>query len=118
MPHPWFVTEDSHVNMLGVLEYFDNFTEPGDYICVEDTNPLFAPQGSQELSKQMAFEHVGVEKLKTLKTFMKNRSHRYVVDQRYTDFFGWVYLTLSVHLRVMASYSNYSTLDETIYREI
>ena len=32
--------EDAHVNLVGVLEYLDKFIEPGDYICVEDSNPF------------------------------------------------------------------------------
>ena len=28
------------MNLVGVLEYLDKFIEPGDYICVEDSNPL------------------------------------------------------------------------------
>ena len=74
--------------MVGVLEYFDNFMEPGDYICVEDTNPLTAATSGQGLFEEMGYDLYGSAKLKCLDKFMKNRSHRYVVDQRYTDFFG------------------------------
>ena len=88
MLHPWFLSEDAHVNMIRVLEYFDNFTEPGDYVCIEDTNPLTASRGGQGLVVELGFQPYGHDKLNTLKTFMKDRCQRYLVDQRYTDFFG------------------------------
>ena len=40
LPHPWYVIEDSHVNVTGLLEYFDRFLQPGDYLMVEDIHPL------------------------------------------------------------------------------
>ena len=43
--------EDAHANLVGVLEYLDKFIEPGDYICVEDSNPL-APGAGQGLVKK------------------------------------------------------------------
>ena len=76
--------EDAHVNMTKVLEYFDSFLEPGDYICVEDTNPSGPSKSGQGLIKEL-----GPAKLNELRTFLKGRSDRYHVDQRYTDFFGW-----------------------------
>ena len=106
MSHPWLLVEDSHVNMLGVFEYFDNFMEPGDYICVEDTNPKIAAKCGQGLLKEMGYDQYGSVKLMCLDKFMKNRSHRYVVDQRYTDFFGWVFVfavSVSKHRRVTVS---------------
>ena len=88
LPHPWFITEDAHVNVAGVLGYFDKFTEPGDYICVEDTNPIVPNQAGQGLAKELSYTPLGHVKLDALKLFMKDRSERYLVDQRYTDFFG------------------------------
>ncbi|XP_044183431.1 rhamnosyl O-methyltransferase-like [Acropora millepora] len=78
--HPWFVVDDAHANVKGVLEYFDRFTQPGDYICVEDTNPIVPALMDQGLIR---------EKLNQLKSFLIGRSERYLVDQRYTDFFGY-----------------------------
>ena len=74
--------------MKGVLEYFDNFTEPGDYICIEDTNPLGPKNAGQGLIKEMGYEFFGPKKLNELKQFLTNRPNRYLVDQRYTDMFG------------------------------
>ena len=74
--------------MYGVLEYFDKFTEPGDYMCIEDTNPLSPEKGGQGLVKELGYDFVGPLKLNHLKEFLMNRSERYLVDQRYTDMFG------------------------------
>ena len=76
------------MNMTRVLEYFEPFMEPGDYICVEDTNPLTPAVGGQGLVPNLGYEEVGPVKLNALKKFLSGRSDRYHVDQRYTDFFG------------------------------
>lgn len=88
LPHPWFLTEDSHVNMTKVLEYFDAFTEPGDYICIEDTNPCVPSVSGQGLIKELGYTEFGPSKLNELKKFLVERSGRYHVDQSYTDLFG------------------------------
>ena len=88
MEHPWFLVEDCHVNLEGILEHFDHFTEPGDYICVEDTNPLIPGVIGQGLIKELGYTFWGPEKLNDLKKFFSGRSQRYMVDQRYTDMFG------------------------------
>ena len=79
-----------HINIVEVLKYFDKFTEPGDYICVEDTNPLAPNQPGQGLIKELGYTPFGHSKLDKLKEFMKTHSERYLVDQLYTDLFGWV----------------------------
>lgn len=87
--HPWFLIEDAHVNLTGVLKYFDSFTQPGDYICVEDTNPLGPLKAGQGLIKEIGYEFTGPAKLNQLREFLAGRSGRYLVDQRYTDMFGY-----------------------------
>ena len=74
--------------MVGVLEHFDKFTEPGDYILVEDTNPIKPSKIGQGLIKEFGYDRLGPIKLDQLKLFMKDRAERYLVDQHYTDFFG------------------------------
>jgi len=76
--------------LVGVLEYFDRFTEPGDYISVEDTNPIIPKSIEQGITKDLGYKPWGPVKLDKLKLFMKDRGDRYLVDQRYTDFFGYV----------------------------
>ncbi|MDQ4146775.1 MAG: hypothetical protein M3120_03640, partial [Pseudomonadota bacterium] len=64
-PHPWIVIEDSHVNISGILEYLHGSFQAGDYIVIED---------------------VDVEDL--LVDFLSKHKEHYLVDARYTDFFG------------------------------
>ena len=85
------MVEDAHVNLKGVLEYFDRFTQPGDYICVEDTNPIVPGVVGQGLIKELGYVAFGPQKLNELKSFLIGRSQRYLVNQRYTDFFGLVW---------------------------
>ncbi|MBY6382360.1 hypothetical protein HG717_00205 [Rhodococcus erythropolis] len=65
LPHPWLIIEDAHVNIGDVLEHLDRFTQPRDYVIVED-----------------------VEAESTLGPFLAARPGRYQVDTRFTDFFG------------------------------
>ena len=88
LPHPWFINEDVHVNVVGLLEYFDEFMEPGDYLLVEDTNPIKPTKLGQGLIKNLGYDPLGNEKLEQVTMFMKDRSHCYLVDQYYNDFFG------------------------------
>lgn len=75
--------------MVKVLEHFDAFTKPGDYICVEDTNPdIPSDIMNQGLVKKPSNTEQGPAKLNALKKFLTGRSDKYLVDQRYTDFFG------------------------------
>jgi cephalosporin hydroxylase len=66
LPRPWLVIEDMHVNTLGVLQYFADLLHPGDYFIVEDSR-----------SKQTA-----------IREFMADREAHFMVDTRYTDYFG------------------------------
>lgn len=63
---PFLVIEDAHVNVRNVLLYLDEFLKPGDYLFVEDS----------------------VNKGDALEAFLRERTGRYAVDSRYTDFFG------------------------------
>jgi len=65
-PHPWLVIEDAHVNVVGVLTHIDPFMTPGDYLFVEDSR----------------------SKVRALADFLAERSNRFKVDCRYTDYFG------------------------------
>ena len=88
LQHPWLVIEDAHVNLTGVLGYLEKFTEPGDYICVEDTNPLTPYISNQGLVKNLGYDEIGPNKLNELRKFLTGRADRYSVDQKYTDFYG------------------------------
>lgn|SRR6185312_15877938 len=65
-PHPYLVVEDAHENVRNVLLYLDGFLEKGDYLFVEDS----------------------IDKHEALSAFLAERPDRYLVDTRYTDFFG------------------------------
>ena len=81
--------EDAHVNMVKVFEYFDAFIKPGDYICVEDTHSGIPFDSNQGLKDMPGFLETGHAKLNALKVFLTGRCQKYLVDQRYTDFYGW-----------------------------
>ena len=65
-PHPWLVVEDAHHNVASVLGHFHDFIRPGDYLVVEDSDI----------------------KREAIRGFLARRPGAYLVDTRYTDFFG------------------------------
>ncbi|MGP3937980.1 CmcI family methyltransferase [Nonomuraea sp. KM88] len=66
LPHPWLVIEDAHVNVSGVLSFFDRVLEPGDYLVVEDSLP----------------------KRPAMTEFLRSSARSYALDARYADMFG------------------------------
>jgi cephalosporin hydroxylase len=69
LPHPWLLIEDTHKNIVRVLEYFDRHVIRGDYVIVEDT--CHPPT------------------LDRLEQFMQQHGSRYGVDTHYVDNFGY-----------------------------
>jgi cephalosporin hydroxylase len=69
LPHPWLLIEDTHKNIVPVLEYFNRHVIRGDYVIVEDTCHL--------------------PTLDKLEQFMKEHGDRYRVDTYYVDNFGY-----------------------------
>jgi cephalosporin hydroxylase len=65
-PHPWLVIEDAHQNVGGVLAFFHERLQGGDYLVVEDSDV----------------------KRDVLAAFDAAHPGQYKVDTRYTDFFG------------------------------
>ena len=65
-PHPWLVVEDAHYNVGAVLEHFHSFLTPGDYLVVEDSDV----------------------KREIIRTFIAAHPGGYLVDTRFTDYFG------------------------------
>jgi hypothetical protein len=65
-PHPWLVIEDAHYNVAAVLIHFHGFLHEGDYLYVEDS----------EIKRD------------DIRRFLAGREDCYVVDTKYTDFFG------------------------------
>ena len=71
-----------------MLEFFDRFLLPGDYVIVEDTTENTPQTAGQGLFEELGYQKSGPGKMIALNAFMKEHSDRYVVDQHYTDFFG------------------------------
>lgn len=69
LPHPWLLIEDTHKNLVRVLEHFDGHVIRGDYVIVEDT--------------------IHLPLLDTLGQFMQQHGSRYRVDTHYVDNFGY-----------------------------
>jgi cephalosporin hydroxylase len=65
-PHPWLVVEDAHHNVAAVLEEFHAHLQPGDYLVVEDSDV----------------------KRDALRSFTAAHPGDYLVDTRFTDYFG------------------------------
>lgn len=69
LPHPMLVLEDAHVDVPGVLRWFDKHLRAGDYIVIEDT--------------------VDAEKAGALAAFLASqRPGKYAVDAQLCDYFG------------------------------
>tara|TARA_Y100000389_G_C17438850_1_gene507293 strand:+ start:409 stop:1122 length:714 start_codon:yes stop_codon:yes gene_type:complete len=83
-PKPWLIVEDCHVNVLGILKMIYPSLSNGDYIVIEDTNPL-GPSTAM-VSEDMEYIPYGTEKLEIAKEFGKN--HFIYVDTKYCDRFG------------------------------
>jgi cephalosporin hydroxylase len=65
-PHPWLVVEDAHHNVAAVLEHFHQHLSPGDYLMVEDSDV----------------------KRDAIRAFLGAHAGDYLVDTRFTDYFG------------------------------
>ena len=66
LPHPWVIIEDAHVNLKQVLRHLTASAIGGDYLIVEDS-----------LGKQS-----------DLQEFLAENPDRFLVDQKYVDYFG------------------------------
>ncbi len=66
LPHPWFVIEDAHVNVEGVLRHLAPLLQPGDYVIVEDSK----------------------RKSTDIQAFVDATGDTVLVDTYYADFFG------------------------------
>lgn len=74
--------------MIGVLEHFHKLMQPGDYLCIEDTNPAGPQISGQGAVKKLGYVEWGSAKLDDLKRFVQNHPGKYLVDRKYTDFYG------------------------------
>ena len=65
-PHPWLVVEDAHHNVTAVVEQMHQFLLAGDYLVIEDSEV----------------------KRPDIRKFLGGHPGNYLVDTRFTDFFG------------------------------
>jgi cephalosporin hydroxylase len=65
-PHPWLVVEDAHHNVAAVIERMHQCLLPGDYLVIEDSEV----------------------KREALRKFIGDHPGHYLVDTRFTDYFG------------------------------
>lgn len=94
LPHPWFVTEDAHVNSVGILEYFHkNGLESGDYIIIEDTNPFIWKPGVEDSEifwdDSPEDEMRGKLIMEDMIAWLKNHEEEYLIDSYYLDMYGY-----------------------------
>jgi cephalosporin hydroxylase len=66
LPHPWLFIEDAHVNVLGVLSYFNTFFKKDDYLYIEDS---------------------GIKQTEIAK-FIQASKNQFNTDTKFTEFFG------------------------------
>ena len=87
--HPLIVIDDAHIDFDVVMEYFDKFLIPGDYLVCEDTSPDMPDSLQGALDAAEGYTRVGLEKLMIWKTFLEKHGDKYAVDSFYSDFFGY-----------------------------
>ncbi len=90
LAHPWLVIEDAHTNLYGVLKYFTQFMEAGDYLVVEDLNPDLPGQlGFGRIYPELKYKRAGTMGLEYLNRFLSDHNQEFSVDSYYTDMFGY-----------------------------
>ncbi len=92
LPHPWLVIEDAHVNVSGILNHFhSNGLQAGDYIVIEDTNPLLWEYWVQEKGWNVKDEvdngphHLMAE----VREWLLKHESEYRIDSHYQDMYGY-----------------------------
>jgi len=88
MPHPWVISEDCHVDVVGVMEYFHQHMTIGDYFIIEDTAPNTPLHSGQGFLEGVEYEKWGRRKLDLLRGFLERYKDHYRIDAYYTDYFG------------------------------
>lgn len=92
LPHPWVFSEDGHANLPGVLRYFHQYLQEGDYMVVEDTCPDLAKEFGMYMgtvNPPGGFRKMGRKQLDCLRDFLQEYEDFYAVDSFLTDLFGY-----------------------------
>ena len=87
-PHPWLLIEDSHVNLMGILEHFHKGFQSGDYLIVEDTSESMWNYWRDHWDDAQEVKE-GALKLKNLRTWLQDHEDEYLVDTDYQDMYGY-----------------------------
>ena len=88
LPHPWLVIEDSHVNLIGILEYFHNHgLQSEDYLIVEDTNQFMWDYWREHWDDQAEVER-GYQKIIEFRKWLMSHANEYLIDTHYQDMYG------------------------------
>ena len=82
------ISEDCHVDAIGVMEYFHKYMKEGDYFIIEDTSPDTPLISGQGLLEEVSYQMWGRRKLTLLKEFLNRYDEFYRVDTFFTDFYG------------------------------
>ena len=86
-PKPWLVIEDCHVNVVNSLSFFATYSTPGDYIVVEDTNPL-GPASPEVIANKGMYKVFGNKKYDNVAQFC-NLFPQFKVDTKLCDIYGY-----------------------------
>jgi len=89
LPHPWLLIEDTHVNLVGILDHFHHHgLADGDYLIVEDTNKHHwnVWEDGWDDKEEMT---QGSKKMDTLRQWLQNHHGEYLVDTYYLDMYGF-----------------------------
>ena len=89
LPHPWVIVDDAHENIAGVLEHFARHMITGDYIVIEDTNPMLSANLGAKCTIPFDFTFMGNVLLETVKAFLVKHEKDFAVDSYFTDLFGY-----------------------------
>ncbi|MEM7592086.1 MAG: CmcI family methyltransferase [Cyanobacteria bacterium P01_A01_bin.83] len=88
LPHPWFVIEDVHDNLTGILEHFNNNgLQTGDYLIIEDTNKFMWSVWSDWGDKELIGR--GGRKMDDLRNWLMKHQEEYLIDSYYQDMYGY-----------------------------
>ncbi|MGB5633973.1 MAG: CmcI family methyltransferase [Waterburya sp.] len=88
LPHPWLIIEDTHVNLVGILDYLhNNGLQTGDYLIIEDTNQDLWEEWS-DWDDEEFLTRMG-NKLVLLRNWLMKYQNEYLIDTYYLDMFGY-----------------------------
>lgn len=86
-PKPWLIIEDCHVNVVNSMSYFATYANQGDYIIIEDTNPL-GPSSPEVIANDDMYKVFGTKKYDQASEFC-SRFPQFKVDTKYCDMYGY-----------------------------